>query len=412
VNDEWWDAEKECDSGQSKKIMKSFVQFEQQRDKSNTSALSSTVTTKRKHEGDEQAVCTDVIVIEECAEMQGLQNVCVAHTISFHSSNAKEGGKASKSIPQTFRENKHHVGGSSGGGSHSCDGGGDNCHTTVIEPFQKAVVQQGSGSGDGGSGGNCLSQQKGKYNRDPRFGEGPRVALCIGIDNYSDGQLPNCVNDARDMHSCLELKLGFEKVFPFTNTDRRSMVQGVRDLRKGHIKDGSLVVFFFSGHGVEYAGVNYLLPLHMQSKDEEDYEHDALSVDWIVKELSGFSAVVNVLLLDCCRENEKNNTFKMAKGTGGGSKGMGSNFRSTARNAEYLIGLACDPGTVALANDKSTNSRYTAALLEHLPVPGRPLEDSMKEVTRHVLKNTQKQQRPWSHSCLIQDVVLVPISND
>lgn len=107
------------------------------------------------------------------------------------------------------------------------------------------------------------------------------------------------------------------------NTNKSSMEHGVQNLLKEHVKDGSLVVIFFSGHGAEFKGDFYLLPLEMRSNEEQDYEYEALSVDWIVRKLSGSTSVVNVLLFDSCRANdpEKNSTFKGTKRTGSGSKG-------------------------------------------------------------------------------------------
>jgi len=252
------------------------------------------------------------------------------------------------------------------------------------------------------------AKQKGKYN--PQFGSGKRVALCIGIDDYpGTSKLPNCINDAQDMHDCCQEMLGFDSVTLLKNANKMSIMQAVRTLRDTHIKDGSLVFFFFSGHGVEFQGVNYMLPLEMRSTDEEDYHHEAVSVDFISRELSNFTATVNVVLLDCCRENDYNSTYKANKGAGGcRSKGFGANFRSPGRNAEFLIGLACDPGCVALPNDLARNSIYTEALLRHLPIAGRKLEDTMKAIRIDVFNTTCKKQRPWDESCVMQNVVLVP----
>jgi len=253
-----------------------------------------------------------------------------------------------------------------------------------------------------------VSKHKGKF--DPKFGGGKRVALCIGIDDYpSNSRLPNCVNDAQDMHDCCQQKLRFDTVTVLKNANKMAIVDAVRNLRDSHIEHGSLVFFFLSGHGVEYEGVNYVLPLEMRSTNEEDYATEAVSVDFILRELSSFTATVNVVLLDCCRENEYNNTFKSSKGARGGrSKGFGENLRSRGRNAEFLIGLACDPGCVALPNDLERNSIYTEALLRHLPIAGRTLEETMKAIRIDVFRKTCKKQRPWDESCVMQNVVLVP----
>ena len=126
-------------------------------------------------------------------------------------------------------------------------------------------------------------------------------------------------------------------------------------------------MIFFRGHAVEHEGINYLLPVEMESMKEEDYKDQAVSVDEIMNMLSKFTATVNVMLLDCCRENDLNETFKGGNGIDS-AKGFGSNLRAKGKDSEFLIGLACDPGTVALANENAPNSHYTEALLSHQPV--------------------------------------------
>jgi hypothetical protein len=243
----------------------------------------------------------------------------------------------------------------------------------------------------------------------PNFGDGPRVALCIGNNNYPGKILPNCVADAEDMGACCE-QLGFarDKIIVLKDANKLAIMQAVRTMRNEHIKDGSLVLFFFSGHGVEYGGVNYLLPLGMTSDNKEDLPEEGVSVDVIMRIFSTPTSAVNVFLLDCCREDDLNVTFKSKGYANTGTKGMGKNFRSSSKNAEFLVGLACDPGTLALPNEASRNSRYTAALLKHLPVKGRDLLMSMREVTADVFRDTQKKQRPWFESCLMRGVVLDP----
>jgi uncharacterized caspase-like protein len=260
-------------------------------------------------------------------------------------------------------------------------------------------------------GGGCGPKGGGGAKYSPKFGDGPRVALCIGNDKYIGKILPNCVADAQDMGACCENQLGFDKTIVLTDANRATIIRVVREMRDDHVKDGSLVLVFFSGHGVEHEGVSYLLPIGMESQNEKDLEEEAVSTHWIMKMFSNFTSTVNVLLLDCCRDDELNNTFTKSKGpgsSGNGAKGFGKSLRSTNRNAEFLVGSACDPGSSALPNDNARNSRYTEALLRHLPTAGRELEKSMKEACKDVFRDTHKKQRPWVSNCLMQDVVLVP----
>jgi hypothetical protein len=92
--------------------------------------------------------------------------------------------------------------------------------------------------------------------------------------------------------------------------------------------------------------------------------------------------------------------------------------RAKGRTLSVLLRSAWDPHThrtldqthifsSALPNDDARNSRYTEALLRHLPAAGGELEKSMKEASKDVFKDTHKKQRPWVSNCLMQDVVLV-----
>ena len=188
-------------------------------------------------------------------------------------------------------------------------------------------------------------------------------------------------------------------------------------LRDHQIKDSSLVLIFFSVHGVECEGTSYLLPISIKSHDEEDLAVEAVSFDDIMRAVRHFTAVVNLMLLDCFRENDV--TFKngTTKGRAACSNttfevSFSKNLRSTRRNVGFVVGLACDPGTVALPNKASRTSRYTEALLPHLPVPGRELELSLKEVTRHKLAHTNNKQRPWRNMCRTESFILVPVRTE
>ncbi len=66
----------------------------------------------------------------------------------------------------------------------------------------------------------------------------------------------------------------------------------------------------------------------MESNKEEDYDTEVVSVDEIIRLFSGFTSTVSVILLDCCRENDLNNTFTKTKGSSlVTNKGFGKGLR-------------------------------------------------------------------------------------
>jgi len=97
------------------------------------------------------------------------------------------------------------------------------------------------------------------------------------------------------MGACCENQLGFDKTICLTDANKATTMPVVREMRDDHVNDGSLVLVFFSGHGVEHEGISYLLPIGMESQNERDLEEEAVSAHWIMKMFSNFTSTVTVL---------------------------------------------------------------------------------------------------------------------
>src|SRR5258706_12138382 len=85
-----------------------------------------------------------------------------------------------------------------------------------------------------------------------------RVALVIGNSAYRVlPPLANPINDARDIGETLR-KLGFETIIA-TDLDRAGMNDALD--RFSRVTAGAEMAFvYYSGHGMQFQGVNYLLP--------------------------------------------------------------------------------------------------------------------------------------------------------
>jgi uncharacterized caspase-like protein len=71
--------------------------------------------------------------------------------------------------------------------------------------------------------------------------------------------LKNPVNDASDMAAALR-GAGFEVILK-TDADQRSMLDGVRAFSDALKARGGVGLFFFSGHGAQVSGENYIVPV-------------------------------------------------------------------------------------------------------------------------------------------------------
>ena len=90
----------------------------------------------------------------------------------------------------------------------------------------------------------------------PAYAE--RVALVIGNAEYAEAaaRLTNPVRDARSMAAMLA-DLGFA-VTRRENANREEMDEAV-DAFIGRVRSGDTAVFYYSGHGIELDGENYVL---------------------------------------------------------------------------------------------------------------------------------------------------------
>jgi len=239
-----------------------------------------------------------------------------------------------------------------------------------------------------------------------------RIALLIGNNNYSGAKLSNCKNDARGMEQTLR-KMGFSSIRVKLDVNKSQFKDAVRWL-VDKSRDGCIGVFFFSGHGCEQDGENYLLPIGADVKRPEDVQDEYIRLNWVLESLHRSSKNSTFcLFLDCCRENHANTTWK--KGVVSPGRGLSGNFTIKSpgpasggaaegqAHPSFFIGFAADPGQVALANSKSSMSPYTAALSRHLPTRREDIRLLYSAIRREVQETTQGQQRPWLNEALVHD---------
>ena len=98
---------------------------------------------------------------------------------------------------------------------------------------------------------------------------GPRTALVIGNARYTSAPLRNPVNDARAISSTLR-ELGFE-VTLLEDAGQKKMKRAIDRFGRA-LREGGIGLFYFSGHGMQVEGRNYLIPVDAQVDAEEDVE--------------------------------------------------------------------------------------------------------------------------------------------
>jgi uncharacterized caspase-like protein len=101
------------------------------------------------------------------------------------------------------------------------------------------------------------------------------IALVIGNADYKEAPLRNPLNDTLDMAQALR-DLRFE-VIEVRNATRRAMLDAVNTFG-ARLQQAEVGLFYYSGHGVQYQGTNYLIPLHVMIAAPADLEQEAVDV--------------------------------------------------------------------------------------------------------------------------------------
>lgn len=220
-------------------------------------------------------------------------------------------------------------------------------------------------------------------------------ALLIGNGGYPGrDRLNNPTKDVEDLARLLR-RLGHE-VQEHTDLKGKRMKRVLRAFAKG-LDDDDKVLVYFSGHGMECQGENYLLPVDFDGDCEADLEYDAMPVSRVLKTLKDVR--LRVVILDACRSNSFRALIR-----GSNMDGLQAMLVPKADGAEgTLLCFATAPGTVALDGRAGTNGVYTEALLRHLDDPGLVIEEVCKQVRREVVRATDGDQVPWENSSLTGD---------
>lgn len=220
-----------------------------------------------------------------------------------------------------------------------------------------------------------------------------RVALVIGNATYKVNPLKNPVNDSTDMARSLR-SVGFD-VIEANNTTLVQMREATRRFAD-KLGNSDVGLVYYSGHGVEVKGKNYLIPVNADIKREYEVSDQAFDASQFLEMMDNIRGPnnkrVNILIVDACRNNELQKSWRSTNNGLARMDAPGGTF----------ISFATAPGRVA-ADGAGRNSPYTKHLLQALKQPNVPIEQVFKVVRRNVMEETKGEQIPWENSSLVGD---------
>ncbi|MEJ8853504.1 caspase family protein [Variovorax robiniae] len=225
-----------------------------------------------------------------------------------------------------------------------------------------------------------------------------RIALVIGNSEYSRARLGNPENDARLIAGNLR-KLGFE-VNEQLNIGVLQFRRVLREFARQVQKDDATAVLYYAGHGMQIDGRNYLLPVDINLRDQEEVKDESVDIDELfLSRIDKVGSHPRIVILDACRDNPFTKKTRNINSAGGLAE-MGA--RGT------LIAFASAPGAPAEDGPDGSNSIYTRSLAQEIMVPGIEVEQMFKNVRVKVLRDTAGRQLPWVNTSLTSDFSFNP----
>ena len=229
-----------------------------------------------------------------------------------------------------------------------------------------------------------------------------RVALVIGMGGYEHVEpLENPLSDAAAVADTLE-GIGF-KVTEITDAGLQPLLKALDDFAF-RSETADLALIYFAGHGVQVQGENFLLPVDVEPRSNDDLRRQAVSLDTLLAVVDK-ARKMRIVILDACRNNPLGGGIavagSVAEADAGGARGVGGGggLAASAPDRGTLVAYAAKDGSVAL-DGVGGNSPFAQALIETLPQPGLEISLMFRQVRDRVLDATGNKQEPYSYGSL------------
>ena len=221
-----------------------------------------------------------------------------------------------------------------------------------------------------------------------------KLALVIGNAKYSSpNELNNPTHDSDLIAGALK-NLGFTLIGGGPNKNL-----GLTDFNNSleafsiAAKNADVAVFYFSGHGIQLSGENFLVPIGANpTNGESDVPKQMVSASSVLKILDNSHIRLKILILDACR----NNPFA-TKGYLPPSQGLAAMSQGlTAMKAPVgtVIWYAAGPGETA--SDAGTNGGpFSVSIVDNIMTPGDDIYTVFNHTGLEVMKKTNNVQQPW-----------------
>ncbi|CAN5275477.1 hypothetical protein BH09BAC3_BH09BAC3_21570 [soil metagenome] len=209
-----------------------------------------------------------------------------------------------------------------------------------------------------------------------------KYALVIGAQHYTGlPSLRNSLADAVAISSSLRGK-GFQVESLYDPKTKKEIKDAVnRYFNQMRDQVGGVGIIFYAGHGMQYEGENYIIPISATLKSPADLEDGCVRMNTVMAVLKSTSKSLNILLLDACRS--------LPSFTRGSEEGLD---RMEAPEGSIIV-FATQAGRVA-SDGVGANGLFTSKLIKVMNEPNLNITEVFKKVKQQVYIDSKETQLP------------------
>ncbi|MFH1530725.1 MAG: caspase family protein [Pseudomonadota bacterium] len=222
-----------------------------------------------------------------------------------------------------------------------------------------------------------------------------RKALVIGNEKYPEGQeLLSILDETRIVEASLRAA-GFD-VQVERNLGDQEFRETVSRFAAG-IRAGDAALIYYSGHGHEFEGRSYLVPVDFGGGGQTDVAR-GIPIEVLIDALDGTRANPKLLFLDMSRT--------AIDQTGADASDAPGLQRSLGLKADWFIGFSTGPGEAAWSGP--VVSPFALAMSILVLEADLELGKLYRRLNGIVHRLSGEKQRPWSNSTMIDDFFFSP----
>jgi uncharacterized caspase-like protein len=223
----------------------------------------------------------------------------------------------------------------------------------------------------------------------PSFAD-KRIALVIGNGAYKyTPALFNPPNDAKDVAEALKA-IGFEVTLK-VDAEKRQIDQAIAQFaREGKTADA--VLFYYAGHGMQFEGRNYLMPVDAELQDEVSLRYEMTALDEVKATLQ-LSPGVKIMVLDACRDNPLADKFVRSISLSTRDIPKVQGYAQPEKSQGMIIVYATQADDVA-EDGAGRNSPFSRAFLSEIKEPGLEVGTMFRRISSDVYTATNGRQSP------------------